>query len=176
MKTILETPRLRLRELAAEDAGSILELLNEPAWWQYIGDRGVRTVEAAQVYIETGPMAMYARLGFGLWAVERRDEAGLIGICGLIKREGLPEVDLGYALLERFWGRGYAQEAAAAALAHGLGTLKLPRVLAITSPDNQRSGRLLGKLGFRYKRMIRLADDKPESRLFVATAESAGAA
>lgn len=176
MTTMLETERLRLRELTPDDAGFILELVNEPAWWRFIGDRGVRTLDDARAYIANGPAAMYRNHGFGLWAVERKDQAVSLGICGLIKRDGLSDVDLGFALLERFWGHGYAHEAAAAVLAHGRDCLKLPRIVAITSPDNERSGGLLEKLGFRYDRMIRLAADKPESRLFVAAGNPASTA
>ena len=168
---VLKTDRLRLRQLNADDAAFILELVNEPAWLQFIGDRGVRTLEDARTYLVTGPVAMYARLGFGLWAVERKDGGAPVGICGLIKRDTMPDVDLGYALLERFRGCGYAREAAAAALAHGRDTLKLARVVALTSPDNERSVRLLDKLGFRFERMIRLVENKPESRLFVAVGQ-----
>lgn len=175
--TLLETPRLRLRELATEDAGFILELVNEPAWTRFIGDRGVHTLDDARDYILTGPRAMYGRLGFGLWLVETNDDGATpLGICGLLKREGLADVDLGFAFLERFWGRGYALEAATATLAHGRGKLKLPRIVAITSPDNERSGRLLEKLGFRHERMIRLAEDKPESRLYEMAGPAGSAA
>ncbi|MCX6951352.1 MAG: GNAT family N-acetyltransferase [Verrucomicrobia bacterium] len=172
----LETPRLRLRELEPGDAGLVLELVNEPAWKRFIGDRGIRTLDDAQSYIRTGPRAMYERFGFGLWLVEAKDNlATPLGICGLLKREGLDDVDLGFALLERYWGRGYAFEAAAAALAYGRDRLKLPRIVAITSPDNERSGRLLEKLGFRHDRMIRLAADKPESRLHVSVSDGGAA-
>lgn len=165
--TVLETQRLRLRPLGADDAAFILELLNEPAWGRFIGDRGVRTLDDARAYIAAGPVAMYASHGFGLGAVEVKATGVPIGICGLIKRDTLPDVDLGFALLERFWGHGYAHEIAAMVLAHGRTTLKLPRILAITAPDNVRSVQLLGKLGFRFSGMVRLDETKPESRLFV---------
>jgi len=177
MTIVLETPRLRLRELTTDDAGFILELLNEPAWKRFIGDRGVHTVDEARGYILTGPRAMYERLSFGLWLIETNDPTATpLGICGLLKREGLDDVDLGFALKERYWGRGYGFEAAAATLVHGRDRLKLPRIVAITSPDNERSGCLLEKLGFRYERMIRLAEDKPESRLFVLASQNGSAA
>jgi ribosomal-protein-alanine N-acetyltransferase len=164
---VLETQRLRLRPLQADDAAFILELLNEPAWTQFIGDRGVRTLDDARSYIAAGPVAMYASHGFGLGAVELRESGVPIGICGLIKRDTLPDVDIGFALLARFWGHGYAHEIAAVVLAHGRVTLKLPRILAITAPDNVRSVQLLEKLGFRFSGMVRLDEKKPESRLFV---------
>ena len=117
----------------------------------------------------TGPVSMYARMGFGLLAVEPKDRGATMGICGLIKRDTLPDVDIGFAFLARFWGRGYAHEAAAAVLAQGTNVLRLTRVVALTTPGNVRSGRLLGKLGFQFERMIRLKPDQPESRLWVLT-------
>jgi RimJ/RimL family protein N-acetyltransferase len=101
---VLETARLRLRHLTADDAAFILELLNEPAWHRFIGDRGVRTLDAARDYIATGPLAMQVRCGFSLGAVVLKETGTPIGICGLIRRDTLPDVDLGFALLERWWG------------------------------------------------------------------------
>ena len=168
---VLVTDRLRLRHLTPDDAAFVVELVNEPAWTHFIGDRGIRTLDEARAYIATGPAAMVARYGFGLGAVELKDGGIPIGICGLIKRDSLPDVDLGFALLERWWRQGYAREMAKAVLAHGRTTLKLPRVVAITSTDNERSARLLGKLGFRFERMVRLDATKPESRLFAFPAD-----
>ncbi len=173
---VLETARLRLRHLNADDAAFILELLNEPAWHRFIGDRGVRTLEAARDYIATGPAAMQARCGFSLGAVVRKETGTPIGICGLIRRDTLPDVDLGFALLEPWWGSGYAYEIAAAVLLHGRDVLKIPRIVAVTAPDNTRSAQLLEKLGFRFERMIRFDPSKAESRLFVwrETGEAVG--
>jgi RimJ/RimL family protein N-acetyltransferase len=167
--TVLETERLRVRPLVEADALFILELLNEPAWIQFIGDRGVRTLDDARDYLRSGPRAMYARVGFGLCAVELKDDGTTLGICGLIKRDTMDDVDLGFAYFERHWGRGYAFEAATVVLDHGRKTLRLPRIVALTSPDNARSEKLLRRLGFGYERMIRLAPDKPECRLLVQT-------
>jgi ribosomal-protein-alanine N-acetyltransferase len=165
---VLLTPRLRLRPLAAgRDAAFIRELVNEPGWLRHIGDRGIRTLAAARTYVRQGPRAMYAEFGFGLLAIERRRDGKAVGICGLIKRPTLNDIDLGYALLARHEGRGYAAEAAATVLADGERRLGLRRVVAITSPDNTRSIRLLEKLGFRFERRLRLKPDGPESRLFV---------
>ncbi len=144
------------------------ELMNEPAWRRFIGDRGIRTAEAAQNYIVSGPMAMYARLGFGLWLVELRAGGIPIGICGLIKRDSLADIDLGFAFLSAHWRNGYAFESAAATLAHGKKKFGLRRVVAIMSADNVASGRLLEKLGFRFERMIRPASDAAEVKLFAA--------
>jgi RimJ/RimL family protein N-acetyltransferase len=157
--TVFETPRLVLRHLAAEDAAFVLELLNDPDWLRYIGDRGVRDLEGAREYIRKGPAEMYERLGFGLWAVERQGVPGPIGICGILKRETLDDVDLGFAFLPGFRGKGYAVEAAKATLAYGRDELGLSRIVAITSKDNERSGKLLEKIGFRFERMIQMARD-----------------
>jgi len=169
--TVLESARLRLRPLTADDAAFILELVNEPAWLQFIGDRNVHTLDDARTYIAKGPATMYARHGFGPLAVELKEGGAPVGICGLIKRETLPDVDLGYALLARFRGRGYASEAAAAVLAHGKPAFGLARVIALTAPDNTDSIRLLERLGFRYERMIAWSP-YPESKLFAHESEA----
>jgi RimJ/RimL family protein N-acetyltransferase len=156
---VLETPRLVLRRLHAGDAAFILELVNDPSWLRYIGDKGVKSVEDARGYIERGPMAMYERLGFGLWAVEVKASGEAAGICGLIKRDTLPDVDIGYAFLPRHRARGYAFEAAAATLDYARQVLGFARIVAITSPGNERSSRLLEKLGLRLEQSLRLSGD-----------------
>jgi RimJ/RimL family protein N-acetyltransferase len=161
---VLETDRLDLRELEPRDAAFVLELVNDPAWLRYIGDRGIRTLDDAGNYILKGPRDMYARLGFGLWlAATKSGEA--VGMCGLLRREGLDDVDIGFAFLAAHRRMGYAYEAAAAVLGYAKHVLKLPRVVAITAPDNDISARLLGKLGFRFERVLALPDAK-EVRLF----------
>ena len=129
----LETERLRLRELVESDAPFILELLTDPSFLQNIGDRGVRDLDSARDYIRNGPTASYAKHGFGLWLVERKDDGEPLGTCGLLRRDTLPHVDIGYAFLPRHWSRGYAVEACTAVRDHALGTLALPRLLAILS-------------------------------------------
>ncbi len=145
----------------------MLGLLNEPSWLRFIGDRGVRTREDARAYILKGPVDMYDRLGFGLYIAELKEEGVPIGICGLVKRDFLEDVDLGFALLPGFWGQGYAYEAASAVMEHGKGALGLKRIVAITNPENHNSIRLLEKLGFQFDQMIRTQADGPEIRLFV---------
>jgi RimJ/RimL family protein N-acetyltransferase len=162
----LETPRLRLRPLTLDDAAFVLELLNEPGWLQFIGDRGVRTPEAARGYLAAGPLAMYARHGLGLLAILRKTDGAVLGLCGLLQRDTLPHPDLGYALLARFHGQGYAREAAAAVLAHARDGLKLRRILALTALENPRSIRLLEHLGFRFERVIAFKGEVPDTRLF----------
>jgi [ribosomal protein S5]-alanine N-acetyltransferase len=163
---VLETERLILRWLSAEDAAFILELVNDPAWLRFIGDRGVRTLEDARNYILNGPVAMYRREGFGLYLVELKQSATPIGICGLIKRAALEDVDIGFAFLPAFYGQGYAYESASAIMNFAQNTVGLNRVVAITAPDNRRSIALLTKLGLSFIDMRRLAEDQPEVMLF----------
>jgi len=163
--SVIRTSRLDLRELDGNDAEFILQLLNEEGFIRFIGDKGVRTLADAHDYILQGPMDSYARNGFGLYAACLRDTTP-IGICGLVKREGLNDPDVGFAFLSRYWSLGYAVESAAAVLAHAQDVLGLKRVVAITSPDNWSSIGVLEKIGLRYERMIRLVDHSPELKLF----------
>jgi RimJ/RimL family protein N-acetyltransferase len=116
-------------------------------------------------------VASYERFGFGLYLAAVRVGGTPIGICGLLKRDTLEDVDLGFAFLPAFWDQGYALESAAAVLAHGTMTFGLTRIVAITSPDNDRSDRLLAKLGFSFERMVRLTPGDPEIRLLVKLLE-----
>ena len=161
----LETDRMRLRRVTAGDSPFIMQLLNDPAWLRFIGDKGIRTDDDARDYIRKGPVAMYERVGFGLYLTEHKDDGEPMGLCGLIKRDALDDVDLGFAFLPRFRVSGYAFEAASAVLAHGKADFGLKRVVAITSPDNARSILLLDRLGFEFEKMVRLADDGEELRL-----------
>jgi RimJ/RimL family protein N-acetyltransferase len=163
---VLDTSRLSLRRLTTGDAAFIQRLLNEPSFLQYIGDRGVRTLEDACRYIETGPIAMYARVGFGLFLVELKDSGVPIGICGLLKRDTLDDVDVGFAFVPEHWRQGYAFESASAVIEYGRAAHGLMRVVAITSLDNPPSISLLEKLGFAFERTIRLTEDGEELRLF----------
>ena len=165
---ILETERLQLRRLSVDDAEFILRLLNEPSFIQNIGDRGVRTLDDARAYILKGPVASYEKFGFGLWMVESKPRATPIGICGLLKREVLEDVDIGYALLPEFWSQGYALESASAVMSYAREKLRATRVLAVVNADNQSSIRLLEKLGFQFERMVRLSENSPEIKLFAA--------
>ncbi|MFZ3214560.1 MAG: GNAT family N-acetyltransferase [Candidatus Acidiferrales bacterium] len=167
---ILETERLLLRQLAADDAAFILELLNEPAFLQNIGDRGARTLDDARRYIANGPVASYKRFGFGLYLVALKESGVPIGICGLLKRETLEHVDIGFALLERFRSQGYAYESASAVLDYGCRVLRLQRIVAITAPHNQASIALLQKLGLRFEKTLRLPDHGGENKLFATVA------
>jgi RimJ/RimL family protein N-acetyltransferase len=163
---VVETERLRVRWLNAGDSAFILELVNEPSWIQFIGEKGVNTLQDALGYIENGPVAMYKRTGFGLYMVELKEIGVPIGICGLIKRETLKDVDLGFAFLPRFWRKGYAFESAAAVVRYGKTALGLRRIVAILSPDNHRSSKLLEKLGFCFEGIVKLKPDDEELKLY----------
>jgi ribosomal-protein-alanine N-acetyltransferase len=164
--SIAKTARLRLRRFTADDSAFIVELLNDPAWIRYIGDKHIGTLDDATRYLENGPIAMYERAGFGLYAVELRQNGETIGMCGLIKRDALDDVDLGFAFLPQFRGNGYALEAASAAVSFGTRSLGLRRIVAIVSRDNDRSIRLLAKLGFRFESTVRLLQDEQELLLY----------
>jgi RimJ/RimL family protein N-acetyltransferase len=164
--SVLETERLSLRKLSVGDAGFILELLNEPSFLRNIGDRGVRNIDDAIRYILRGPVDSYERLGFGLWLVELKDSKVPTGICGLLKRDVLTDVDIGYAFLPRFWSKGYAYESASAVMSYGMNVLGLRRILAVTNQDNAGSIKVLEKLGLKFERMVSLSEGEPEIMLF----------
>ena len=163
---MIETERLFLRPFSVNDAEFILTLLNEPSFLRYIGDKQVRDVEGARQYILNGPVASYERNGFGLCLVELKESHTPIGMCGLLKREELTDPDIGFAFLPEFWRKGFAFEAAVAVLEDARDRLKLGRIAAITSLDNEASIKLLQRLGFRFDRVMRLSPDREQVRLF----------
>lgn len=163
---MIETPRLRIRDLGPSDAAFIVSLLNDASFLRYIGDRGVRTAADALDYIEKGPAASYARHGFGLQAVESRSGGDPMGICGLLRRDELDAPDLGFAFLPPFRGCGIAREAADAVLRDATARLRLRRVLAITHADNDASIRLLERLAFGFERLLTSPRQQAEVRLY----------
>jgi len=164
--TVVETERLTLRRLEIGDAEFILGLLNDPSFLRFIGDKGVRTLDDAREYIVNGPIASYERFGFGLYLTALKAEGAPIGICGLLKRDSLEYVDVGFALLPQYWSKGYGFEAASAVMDYGRNGLGLRRIVAVTSPENQASIRLLKKLGLKLERTVRLSEGGPEVELF----------
>ena len=162
----LETERLSLRHLTAQDAEFLIELLNDPSFIRNIGDRGVRTVQDAQTYVQNGPAASYAKNGFGLDLVILKDTGEPIGLCGLIKRPTLDDVDIGYAYLPRYWSKGYAVEAASAVKQYAQNVIGLKRLVAIVDPLNLGSIRVLEKIGFTFEKMVKLSADDIELKLF----------
>lgn len=166
--SVIETGRLNLREMSEADAGFVLELLNDPGFIRYVGDRGVRTIEEAARYVEERLAESYRQHGFGLWLVEAKDEGVPVGMCGLLKRQELNVVEVGYAFLPPFRGKGYAYEAAAAAAGYAREALGLPRLYAIVNPDNAVSIRVLEKLGMKFERPVRLTGEESDVNLFSA--------
>jgi RimJ/RimL family protein N-acetyltransferase len=161
---VLETQRLRLREFTLDDTKFIIELLNSPGWIEFIGDRNVRTEEQAIQYLQNGPLKSYVQNGYGLSMVETKDGQP-IGMCGILKRETLENPDIGFAFLKQFTGKGYAYEIANATLSHALSHLKIPKVSAITLPNNVRSIRLLEKIGMKFIKSF-LSEKNEELLLF----------
>ena len=164
---VIRTERLVLRELDLDDAAFILELLNEPAFLRFIGDKGVRTLDGARDYMRKGPIDSYGRHGFGLYAACLL-EGTPIGICGLVKRGGLTDADVGFAFLSRHCAKGYAAESASAVLVHARRVLRMPRIVAITAPENRGSIAVLEKIGLQFEGMIRLENLGPELKLFAS--------
>ncbi len=167
---MITTARLTIRQFTLEDAEFVLRLLNDPAFIRNIADRGVRTLEQAREYLVSGPLAMYAKHGFGLWRVGLKDGDVPVGMCGLLKRDTLDDVDVGYAFLPEHTARGFAIESAAAALAWGRKVRGLQRIVAIVSPGNERSIRLLEKLAFTFEKTVRLTPDGEDLSLYASGA------
>lgn len=163
---IIQTERLQLCQLCLDDAEFVLNLVNDPGWIRFIGDRGIHSIGQAEAYLQDGPMASYAVNGFGLYLVRRKADGQRLGMCGLLKRPSLPHVDVGFAFLAEFTGQGYGFEAATAVLHHAHSDLNLYPIVAITAPDNDRSIRLLQKLGLAFREMVSLSEGAPEVKLF----------
>lgn len=162
----IQTERLRIERLTSEDAAFILELTNTPGWLRFIGDRGVHDISTAGTYLSNGPLSSYQQHGHGLYRVSLQETGLPIGMCGLLQRPGFEHPDIGFAFLPEYTGNGYALEAASAILQFEEQSLRLSCVLAITLPENERSIRLLEKLGLTYRRMITEAPGKPSLMLF----------
>ena len=164
--SIIETNRLILSEFTIDDAPFILDMLNDPAWLQFIGDRGIKTRDDARDYIVNKLQKSYQEYGFGMLIVKLKDDGISIGTCGLLKRDYLEEVDLGFAFLPEFRGKGYAIEAAAATIEYGKDNLDLKRILAFTDADNSASIKLITKLGLKFERLVDFPDDDAEIQLY----------
>lgn len=172
---VIETERLSLHLFCAASASDVAfthQLLNEPSFVHSIGDRGVRTLEAAHAYLMMGPVASYEANGFGMYRLQEQSSGASIGMVGLVKRATLQHVDLGYALLPAYWGKGYALEAARAVRDHAHGVIGLPRIVAITQPGNAGSIRVLEKLDFRFQAVVQWTPENVELKLFAHEARS----
>jgi RimJ/RimL family protein N-acetyltransferase len=149
---ILETERLRLRELTRDDTAFIIELLNSPGWLKFIGDRNVKTEQDAITYLESGPFKSYRENGYGLSMVELKSDNKPVGMCGILNRATLEHPDIGFAFLPDAQGKGYAYEIAAAVADQAKSKWKIPVLEAITLPANLSSVKLLEKLGFHFEK------------------------
>jgi [ribosomal protein S5]-alanine N-acetyltransferase len=164
--TLIDTNRLAIRYITEEDFHFIFRLLNEPSWIKYIGDKGIKTEDDAKNYIHTGPLQMYKDFGLGLLLVTLKENAVPIGLCGLIKRPSLENIDLGYAFLPEYTGKGYAFEATKAVIQFGKEQLSIDKIVAITTIDNLNSEKVLLKLGFSFDSLIKENNDSEELKLF----------
>ena len=163
---VLETARLQLRRLTLDDAAFLIDVFNDPAFKRFVGDRNIQTVDQARAFLEKGPFDSYRRFGFGHYVVELKGSGTPIGICGYVKRDTLPDVDIGFSLLPPFRSQGYALEAASAVMAYGRDTLGFRRIVAIASPDNDASIRLLGRLGLSFEGRVKLSEKGEELNLY----------
>jgi RimJ/RimL family protein N-acetyltransferase len=163
---ILETERLQLRWMTLDDTLMMFAVWNDPAFMRFVGDRGIRTLEEAEEAMQQGPLHLYSEYGYGPFRVIGRDDGADMGVCGLYRREGLDEPDIGFAFLPDYRGKGFGYEASVAVLDHARDVLKLPRVTAIVSPANDASIALLKKLGLHYDKAMRLPDDDEDVSLF----------
>ena len=156
--TILETERLRLRKMVVADAEFIHGLMNDPAYLEYIGDKGVKTVADAENFLANRAIKSYDENGFGHYIVELKSDGTPIGTCGYVKRDELDDPDIGFAFLPEFRKHGYALESAKAILDFGIDVLGFKKLSAITTQHNDRSGLLLEKLGFSFERLISMSN------------------
>jgi [ribosomal protein S5]-alanine N-acetyltransferase len=166
MQPIIETERLFLRKFTLHDAPFMLELLNTPTWLKFIGDRNVRNIEDAENYLRNGTLKSYEENDFGFYAVIEKSSTETIGMCGLIKRDSLPDIDIGFAFLPDLIGKGFGYEAASATLAYAKNTLKIDRIIAIVNSDNEKSIGLLKKIEMKFEKMIRFENEDKELMLF----------
>jgi RimJ/RimL family protein N-acetyltransferase len=171
MAFTLETERLQLREFTLADAPYMLRQLNEPSFIENIADRGVRTLQQAEAYLQNGAMASYQNSGFGFWAAIEKATGQIIGMCGLVKRDNLPHPDLGYSFLPEYFGQGYAFEATQVCIHVAKIKFQLPQLLAIVNTENMPSRKLLEKLGFQFQKMIGLYDNEPDLCLYAIALE-----
>lgn len=162
----LVTARLVIRPFTIEDAPFLLELINTPSWIKYIGDRKIRSLKKAAKYIEDSYLTHYEKNTFGLYLVELKDSKIPIGMCGLINREGLDDIDIGFGFLPAYEGMGYAFESASIWMQQAEEVFKLPRVVAITATYNERSINLLKRLGLTFEKTIQLSNDEEKLYLF----------
>ena len=163
---VISTDRLLINRITLDDAGFILKLINDKDWIKNIGDKGIRTIEETEEYIRTRFLKAYDEVGFGFYSLILKSDQQIIGIAGLVDREGIDHIDIGYGMLPEFRGKGYAFEATKAIYDYAYEELKLKKIVAIVNPDNTSSIKLLSKLGLEFERMIRFPDEEIDIMLF----------
>jgi RimJ/RimL family protein N-acetyltransferase len=163
---VLETSRLSLHEFERSDAPFLLEVMNQPDYHRYIGDRGLRTVGDAETYIRERLISEYKKRGFGFWLVRRKDGMTPVGFAGIVVRDELDEPDVGYAIHESFAGHGYAEEATRGILKYIAELLDFPVICAITDPHNKASINVLMKCGFQFNRQALVFADEAELNIY----------
>ncbi|OUR93963.1 GNAT family N-acetyltransferase [Flavobacteriales bacterium 34_180_T64] len=167
---IAETERLLISKFTLADAPFFLELVNTPNWIKYIGERNINTIAQAEDAIKKGHLKSYKTHGFGFYTLQLKSENNkTIGTCGLIKRETLEYADIGFAMLPNYEGKGFGYESSMAILKLANELFKLKKVLAITSPTNQNSIRLIEKIGLSYEKRVKPFEDDEELLLFAKT-------
>ncbi len=164
---ILETKRLILSKFSVKDAPFFYTLVNDPAWMRFIGDRNVKTIADAEKYLIDKIIPSYVKHGFGFYVVSSKEDNTPIGMSGLVDRNGLDHIDVGYAFLPQYRGKGYAYEATKAVLDYAKNILKIDPVVAITNEKNTKSIQLLKRLGLHYDKLIQLPHDNEKCRLFI---------
>ena len=169
--TVLETERLLLSRLSYDDCDLVVELLNEPSFQRFIGDKEVRSRDDARKYLRKGPIGSYERHGFGMFLVRNKSDNAPMGMCGLVKREEFDAPDVGFAFLRRVWANGYAVESAIAVLEYGKNVLQLPRIIAMVDPENEASIRLVEKLGLTFAGMVRMPGETDEINMYTTAVE-----
>ena len=163
---ILNTKRLKLSRVSEVDAPFIFKLVNTPTWIKYIGDRGVETLDDAKKYILDGPVRSYREFGFGLFLMKLKNDDIPIGMCGLLKRKSLPDVDIGFAILPEYEKRGFTYEASSAVMDYAKNEVGLDRIIAITTNENKISIHLLEKLGLKFEEKLIVDEFKEEMLLY----------
>ncbi|MEM5566579.1 GNAT family N-acetyltransferase [Psychroserpens sp. AS72] len=164
---IAQTTRLILSKITVDDAPFILELMNTPGWLKYIGDRNIKTVEAAAEYIKNNQLRCYEENGYGYYKMQVKGEhLKTIGTCGLLKRDALEHIDIGFSMLPEYHGNGYGYEAANEILKFAKNQFGIKTICAITLPINKPSIQLLEKLGLSYQKTVKPFDDDEELLLF----------
>lgn len=166
MKKIIDTKRLYLRELTLGDSEFVYKLVNTPKWIKFIGDRKINSIKDSEKYLTKGPLKSYTQNGFGMWLIVLKHSLIPIGICGILKREFINDLDIGFAMLPKYENNGYGYEAANATLTFAKHKLKISRIVGFTLDYNNHSINLLNKLGFKFEKMIRLPNNDENMALF----------